>query len=83
MRTLAIDLDPQGNLSDYLDVPPTPSRRSPTSSTGARRRAEAIHDGIVPANLSLAEAELTLGGKIGRELTLQAGAREGAATTTS
>ena len=39
---------------------------------GQRRRpAEAIHDGIIPANLGLAEAELMLGGKMGRELTLR------------
>ena len=30
VRTLAVDLDPQGNLSDYFDVPPTRSRRSAT-----------------------------------------------------
>ncbi|HEV7137113.1 MAG TPA: ParA family protein, partial [Steroidobacteraceae bacterium] len=33
--------------------------------------AEAIHDDIIPANLSLAEAELMLGGKMGREMTLR------------
>ncbi len=35
---------------------------------------------MIPANLSLAEAELMLGGKMGRELTLQAGAGEAAPT---
>ena len=33
--------------------------------------AEAAHDGVVPANLTLAEAELSLAGKMGRELTLR------------
>ncbi len=32
---------------------------------------QAILEDIVPANLSLAEAELMLGGKMGRELTLR------------
>src|SRR5919198_3682748 len=39
--------------------------------TGRATAAEAVHDGIVPANLHLAEAELTLGGKMGRELSLR------------
>jgi chromosome partitioning protein len=72
VRTLSIDLDPQGNLSDYLDVPP---EREPTIAdvlAGRATLAEAIHDEtVVPANLSLAEAELMLGGKMGRELTLR------------
>jgi chromosome partitioning protein len=71
VRTLAVDLDPQGNLSDYFDVPPD---AQPTIGDvlGARAGAhEAIHDDVIPANLSLAEAELALGGKMGRELTLR------------
>ena len=39
--------------------------------SGRAKPAEAIHDGIIPANLGLAEAELMLGGKMGRELTLK------------
>ena len=39
--------------------------------SGRVATAEAIHDDIIPANLSLAEAELSLGGKMGRELTLR------------
>ncbi len=71
--TLLIDLDPQGNLSDYLDVP---SEAEPTIADVLADRAsvnEAIeaNGDIVPANLSLAETELMLGGKIGRELTLR------------
>jgi chromosome partitioning protein len=73
LPTLVVDLDPQGNLSDYLDVP---SDAEPTISdvlAGSAPLAQAIYaDGeIVPANLSLAETELVLGGKIGRELTLR------------
>ena len=34
---LAVDADPQGNLSDYFDADPTPSRRSATCWPGRRR----------------------------------------------
>ena len=47
------------------------SRPSATCWRAAPRAAEAIHDGIIPANLALAEAELALSGKMGREMTLQ------------
>ncbi len=35
-----------------------------------------MHDGIIPANLGLAEAELALGGKMGRELALKKALRD-------
>ena len=72
-----MDLDPQGNLSDYFDVPrPT---RSPTVAdvlAGQAKATDAVHDGVLPANLGLAEAELVLSGKMGRELTLKRALRE-------
>ena len=71
VRTLAVDLDPQGNLSDYFDLP---TDIEPTIADVLSERAstgQAIHEDIIPANLSLAEAELMLGGKMGRELTLR------------
>jgi chromosome partitioning protein len=71
LNVLAVDLDPQGNLSDYFDVPPDAEPTSGDVLTGRAPAASAIHDGIIPANLSLAEAELTLAGKMGRELTLR------------
>ncbi len=71
LRVLVVDLDPQGNLSDYLDVDPDASPTVGDVLAGRARAAEAIHDGIMPANLGLAEAELMLGGKMGRELTLK------------
>jgi chromosome partitioning protein len=71
LAVLAVDLDPQGNLSDYLDVDPEVSPTIGDVLTGRAKAADAIHDGIIPANLHLAEAELTLGGKMGRELTLR------------
>jgi chromosome partitioning protein len=71
VRTLAIDLDPQGNLSDYFDVPPETEPTIADVLSGRAKAAEAIHDDLIPANLTLAEAELMLGGKMGRELTLR------------
>src|SRR5579859_7452127 len=71
LRTLAVDLDPQGNLSDYLDVDPDAAPTIGDVLSGRAKAAEAVHDGVIPANLGLAEAELMLGGKMGRELTLK------------
>jgi chromosome partitioning protein len=71
MRVLAVDLDPQGNLSDYFDVPPEADPTVGDVLLGRATMAEAAHDGVVPANLTLAEAELSLAGKMGRELTLR------------
>jgi chromosome partitioning protein len=71
VRTLAVDLDPQGNLSDYFDLPPEIEPTIADVLSGQAGVADAVHDEIVPANLSLAETELALGGKIGRELTLR------------
>jgi chromosome partitioning protein len=71
VRTLAVDLDPQGNLSDYFDLPTDVEPTIADVLAGRSSAAEAIHEDIVPANLSLAEAELMLGGKMGRELTLR------------
>jgi len=71
LDVLAIDLDPQGNLSDYFDVDPEAQPTIGDVLAGRAKAAQAIHDGIIPANLSLAEAELLLAGKMGRELTLK------------
>jgi chromosome partitioning protein len=71
LDVLVVDIDPQANLSDYLDVDPEASPTIGDVLTGRATAAEAVHDGIVPANLHLAEAELTLGGKMGRELSLR------------
>jgi chromosome partitioning protein len=71
LETLAVDLDPQGNLSDYFDVDPDASPTTADVLAGSATAQDAIHDDLIPANLRLAEAELMLGGKIGRELTLK------------
>lgn len=73
---LAVDLDPQGNLSDYLDVDPDVSPTIGDVLAGRARATDAVHDGIIPANLGLAEAELSLSGKMGRELALKRALRE-------
>jgi chromosome partitioning protein len=71
LRTLAVDLDPQGNLSDYFDIPPDAEPTISDVLAGRAQTPEAIHEDLIPANLTLAEAELMLGGKMGRELTLR------------
>jgi chromosome partitioning protein len=76
MDVLAIDLDPQGNLSDYFDVEPDASPTIGDVLAGQAHATEAVHNGLIPANLGLAEAELVLSGKMGRELTLKRALRE-------
>jgi chromosome partitioning protein len=71
LSVLAVDLDPQGNLSDYFDVDPEASPTVGDVLSGRAKGREAVHDDVIPANLSLAEAELALAGKMGRELTLK------------
>src|ERR1700760_18795 len=69
LEVLAVDLDPQGNLSDYFDIPadsPLPADAEPTIGdvlAGTAKAKDAIVDDVPPANLTLAEAELVLGGK--------------------
>jgi chromosome partitioning protein len=76
LSVLAVDLDPQGNLSDYLDVPPDASPTIGDVLSGRAKLRDAIHGSVVPASLGLAEAELVLGGKMGRELTLRKALRD-------
>jgi chromosome partitioning protein len=71
LEVLTADLDPQGNLSDYFDVPADAEPTMGDVLTGRATASQAVHDGIIPANLSLAEAELMLAGRMGRELTLR------------
>ena len=76
LDVLAVDLDPQGNLSDYFDVPADADPTIADVLAGRVKAADAVHGGIIPANLGLAEAELVLGGKMGREMTLRRALRE-------
>jgi chromosome partitioning protein len=71
LDVLGVDLDPQGNLSDYFDVPADASPTMADVLGGHASAADAVHDDVLPANLGLAEAELVLSGKMGRELTLR------------
>ena len=56
LDVLAVDLDPQGNLSDYFDVPPDADPTIADVLSGRVKTVDAIHGGVVPANLGLAEA---------------------------
>jgi chromosome partitioning protein len=76
LDVLCVDLDPQGNLSDYFDVPADASPTVADVLAGQARAEDAIHDDVLPANLGLAEAEVILAGKMGRELTLKRALRE-------
>ena len=73
---LAIDADPQGNLSDYFDADPAAHPTLAEASRGQVRAADAVHGPLIPANMRLAEAELMLAGKIGREVTLRNALRD-------
>ena len=76
LDVLAVDLDPQGNLSDYFDVPPDADPTIADVLAGQAKAVDAIHDDVLPANLGLAESELVLSGKMGREMTLRRALRD-------
>jgi chromosome partitioning protein len=76
LRVLAVDADPQGNLSDYFDVPADADPTLADVLAGRARALDAIHDDVLPANLGLAETEVVLSGKMGREMTLRRALRE-------
>jgi chromosome partitioning protein len=71
LEVLCVDLDPQGNLSDYFDVPPDASPTVADVLRGDAKLMDAVHDGVAPATPILAEAERSLSGKMGRELVLR------------
>src|SRR3954453_14133199 len=70
LDVLTIDLDPQGNLSDYFDVAPDASPGIADVLSGDAKLKAATHHGILPATLNLAEVERSLSGRMGRELIL-------------
>src|SRR3954454_7712053 len=71
LDVLAIDLDPQGNLSDYFDVPPDAAPTIADVLGGQAKARDAVHEGVIPATPILAEIERSLSGKMGRELVLR------------
>jgi chromosome partitioning protein len=71
LDVLAIDLDPQGNLSDYFDVDHDASPTIADVLSGEAKARNAAHDGVVPASPILAEVERSMSGKMGRELVLR------------
>ena len=71
LDVLCVDLDPQGNLSDYFDVPADATPTVADLLSGDAKAKAASHDGIIPATPILAEVERGLSGKIGRELVLR------------
>ncbi len=76
VAVLAVDLDPQGNLSDYFDVPADADPTVADVLAGQAKAMDAVHGDVLPANLGLAESELILAGKMGREMTLRRALRE-------
>ena len=71
LDVLAIDLDPQGNLSDYFDVPTDASPTIADVLSGQAKAKAASHAGVIPASPILAEVERSMSGKMGRELVLR------------
>jgi chromosome partitioning protein len=71
LDVLCVDLDPQGNLSDYFDVPADATPTVADLLAGNAKAKAATHAGIIPATPILAEVERGMSGKIGRELVLR------------
>jgi chromosome partitioning protein len=76
LDVLCVDLDPQGNLSDYFDVAGDASPTIADVLSGNAKAKAATHDGIIPATPILAEVERSLSGKMGRELVLRKALKE-------
>lgn len=71
LKVLTVDLDPQGNLSDYFDVAPDATPTVADVLSGDAKAKEAVHEGVIPSSLNLAEVERSLSGKMGREIVLK------------
>jgi chromosome partitioning protein len=76
LDVLCVDLDPQGNLSDYFDVPADATPTIADVLAGSAKVKAAVHSGILPASPILAEVERGLSGKMGRELVLRKALKE-------
>src|SRR2546421_4103082 len=71
LSVLAVDLDPQGNLSDYLDVDPDAALTIGDVLAGRAQTTPAGHDGNLPAHPGPAQGRLAPGRQVGSELTLK------------
>jgi chromosome partitioning protein len=71
LDVLALDLDPQGNLSDYFDIAGDAAPTMADVLSGDADIEEATHEGLVPAARNLADVERSLSGKMGREVVLK------------
>jgi chromosome partitioning protein len=71
LRVLAVDMDPQANLTDYFAIGDEPEPTLADVLSGRADAVAAIHSDVLPASVHLAEAELLLSGKIGREMVLR------------
>ena len=60
LDVLTIDLDPQGNLSDYFDVPPDATPTIADVLVGDAKAKAAIHDGIVRSAGVITSAALVM-----------------------
>src|SRR3954463_9397054 len=76
LDVLAIDLDPQGHLSDYFDVAPDASPTIADVLSGQAKARAASHAGVIPATPILADVERSMSGKMGRELVLRKALKE-------
>jgi len=76
LSVLTIDADPQGNLSEYYGIPADAFPTLGEVLAGTESALDATHSDVIPANLGLAEAELILAGKMGRELTMRNALRD-------
>jgi chromosome partitioning protein len=76
LAVLTVDLDPQGNLSDYFDIARDASPTVADVLNGEAKAKEAIHDGVIPSSPNLAEVERALSGRMGREVVLKKALKE-------
>src|SRR3712207_9124778 len=55
LDVLAVDADPQGNLSDYFDTDPDAHPTLADVLQGQVRAADAVHGHVIPANMRRSE----------------------------
>src|SRR5438128_11968741 len=67
LSVLTIDLDPQGNLSDYFDVPADASPTVADVLSCDPKASAAVHHGIIPSTPNLAELARPMSDKMGQQ----------------